>query len=646
MNRPLVQYYNMNKNFLKVTILIFLLGLMSATAQAKPLLKGLYFSDKEIPADTPVKVIIKTVSTQPPITYHYKAPGNVEYTLNDGVVFWTPPPIQGEYTIMITLRDAEGELTTTRSIVVSSTGKNACPLVHANGTQLEDPLDNPLLLDGICFANNVYSDTSTLPPEPAEADYKRVKNWGANAIRFYLNARWFEQPGIWAYLEQNLRWAEKYKLYLILNIHFAPGECTADKTSFWGNTSQQNQFIKIWKSLAQHYRYRSIIAGYDLLNEPAPPHDSLWNELAWRTLEAIRGCGDQHVIFIENVFRDNTYQPFPEVIPNDPNIAYSFHTYTPTEFTLQGTSWGNIPQGAHYPYLQQQFIKFCSGFYDFPQINHGTGGKWVDLDPGSQWIKPPGDANTLFIGLASNGNPGSVWFSDIHLYKKNTSTGEATEIPLDNPNFEAVDLEGKPLGWKAMSSEGNRAEMDIDPEVANSPHHQSLRISDTSAWTQQSEHYAHWQPLRGIPIEAGYVYQIKGKLLADEKTRGTNQIQLLWTVTQTTIIDKNALAKEVDSYTQWAHRHQVPLYCGEYGVVGCAPANNKAQWVMELKDLLKGHNPDNVSISRTYHFYRDYQGVADPQKRTDLGLLSAPSGMAPQENSGDTGLIKIIFDQP
>ena len=88
--------------------------------------------------------------------------------------------------------------------------------------------NDQIILRGVCFGNNVWSK----PFEPvathhSELDFQKVKDMNCNVIRYYLNYQLFEdntqpykykQSG-WDWLDQNIQWAKKYNLYLILNMH-------------------------------------------------------------------------------------------------------------------------------------------------------------------------------------------------------------------------------------------------------------------------------------------------------------------------------------------------------------------------------------------------------------------------------------------
>lgn len=76
-------------------------------------------------------------------------------------------------------------------------------------------------------------------------------------------------------LDSLMAWCRESSIYLILDMHDAPGGQTGDNIDDsygypWLMTSEaiQQQFVEIWKKIAAHYKNKPVILGYDLLNEP------------------------------------------------------------------------------------------------------------------------------------------------------------------------------------------------------------------------------------------------------------------------------------------------------------------------------------------------------------------------------------------
>jgi len=74
-----------------------------------------------------------------------------------------------------------------------------------------------------------------------------------------------------------LAWCKANRMYLILDLHAAPGGQGKDanisdydptKPSLWESEENQRKTVALWRQLAQRYANEPWIGGYDLLNEP------------------------------------------------------------------------------------------------------------------------------------------------------------------------------------------------------------------------------------------------------------------------------------------------------------------------------------------------------------------------------------------
>ncbi|WP_265130256.1 cellulase family glycosylhydrolase [Chryseobacterium oranimense] len=143
-----------------------------------------------------------------------------------------------------------------------------------------------------------------------------------------------------------LKWCAANKMYLILDLHAAPGGQGNDvnisdndksKPSLWENVENQKKTIALWKKLAERYKDEPWIGGYDLINEPninftgKNPNgtDEMSNAPLWKLQKditaAIRETDKKHIIFIEGNGWGNNYNGLIPLWDN--NMAFSFHKY-------------------------------------------------------------------------------------------------------------------------------------------------------------------------------------------------------------------------------------------------------------------------------------------------------------------------------
>jgi len=172
-----------------------------------------------------------------------------------------------------------------------------------------------------------------------EADVARIKKLGFNCARLPINHRVFVQKNGFKLLDETVRWFRKYKVYLILDLHAAPGAQNQDWHSdsdgiagLWENDKNIDRTVALWDRISKRYKNEDIIAGYDILNEAVTKKIGKLNKLYSKIIRAIRSNGDRHIIFVEpNMWAAN----FDGITtPKDDNFAWSIHFYLPINFTF------------------------------------------------------------------------------------------------------------------------------------------------------------------------------------------------------------------------------------------------------------------------------------------------------------------------
>ncbi len=177
-----------------------------------------------------------------------------------------------------------------------------------------------------------------------KVDIDSIKAWGFNSIRlpfhynlFALNSNppQFINKGF-EIIDSLLSWCEQNQIYLILDMHAAPGGQSDENISdynpaypsLWQSEANKDLTVKIWRKIAERYKDKEWIGGYDLLNEPKwnlPPNNQPLRDLYIRLTDTIRAVDTNHIIFIEgNWFATDFTGLTP---PWDNNMVYSFHKY-------------------------------------------------------------------------------------------------------------------------------------------------------------------------------------------------------------------------------------------------------------------------------------------------------------------------------
>jgi aryl-phospho-beta-D-glucosidase BglC (GH1 family) len=183
-----------------------------------------------------------------------------------------------------------------------------------------------------------------------EKDIDSLKKWGFNSVRLPMHYNLFTLPvdkepvaGQNTWLETGfkltdnlLSWCKKNKIYLILDLHAAPGGQGNDrpiadvdtlKPNLWNSEENQKKTIALWRRLSVRYKNEEWIGGYDLINETnykLEDNESL-KKLFLAITQKIREVDNKHIIFIEGNQFANDYTGLTP--PWDNNMVYSFHKY-------------------------------------------------------------------------------------------------------------------------------------------------------------------------------------------------------------------------------------------------------------------------------------------------------------------------------
>jgi endoglucanase len=194
-----------------------------------------------------------------------------------------------------------------------------------------------------------------------KADIDAMGRWGFNSVRLPMHYdrltlpvdqepvqgqdTWKEEG--FAEIDALLAWVKANGMYLILDLHAAPGGQGGDlaisdrdpsKPSLWDSAENRRKTVALWRRLAERYADEPAIGAYDLINEPNwdfekpggghgreetanAPLRSLMMEIT----AAIREVDQRHMIVIEGNCWGNNYRGVTPLW--DENTAISFHKY-------------------------------------------------------------------------------------------------------------------------------------------------------------------------------------------------------------------------------------------------------------------------------------------------------------------------------
>ena len=200
-------------------------------------------------------------------------------------------------------------------------------------------------------------------------DLDSLKDWGFNSVRVALHYKWFTLPiedesknsdgsiqNTWLdkgfdVIDELLSWCAENEMYLILDMHGAPGGQGGDanisdydstKPSLWESEDNKDKLVALWVKLADRYKDSEWIGGFDLINETnwglancenqsgcgCTNNYDLWN-LHERLIKAIRTVNNNHIVYVSGNCWGNNYEGFNthSLKDVDDNMVITFHKY-------------------------------------------------------------------------------------------------------------------------------------------------------------------------------------------------------------------------------------------------------------------------------------------------------------------------------
>jgi endoglucanase len=464
-------------------------------------------------------------------------------------------------------------------------------ILRVRGADIVDGGGHVVMLHGVALGNQVWSNVRLPRKDHAEIDYQRIAAMGMNVVRFYMNHLTFESdaaPGTmladgWQWLDDNIAWAKKNHVYLVLNMHVPPGgfQSLGNGKALWDSPERQER----------------PVAGYDLLNEPVVTRaPEQWHELAARIAAAIRAVDPEHMLFVErlnaiaNRWEEDQDRNF-FTIP-DPNTVYEFHFYKPFTFTHQSAPWVPFtPENVRYPDETRAEIEW---FLLDRQAGTEASPK---LPPGdTPWTFYPGapfriDDPKIVVGkpvLVAKANSGRVYFDDLVLEELAADGSVKREIWRQNLT--------NTRGWFFWSADGKGGAV---PGHEGHGDDKSIVVAGTRGDANLGSDVLRFR------AERGATYRLSGWMrgVAIPPT-ATCQIRLDFFSARAPVqrSDKKFVAQELDAYVAWGKRHKVPLFLGEWGAIRFAFDDDRGglRWVADMLDLMRARH-----LHFSYHSYHE-----------------------------------------
>ena len=193
-----------------------------------------------------------------------------------------------------------------------------------------------------------------------ESDFDIIKSFGMNTVRLPFDYKLLMESDkkpfqlkndAWEWLDKAIQMAKKREMFVILDMHGAPGRQSGMDHSgrigynkLWSNKDYQKQTAWLWNQISQHYKKEPVVAAYDLLNEPWGSNEGNLKKVVLKCYRAIRKNDDRHiVIFPGHTSGIDFYKNIRSV--NLVNVIYTMHFYP-----------GFFGWGSPTPYVHAEFL--------------------------------------------------------------------------------------------------------------------------------------------------------------------------------------------------------------------------------------------------------------------------------------------------
>ena len=180
----------------------------------------------------------------------------------------------------------------------------------------------------------------------AEEDFAYLRSLGFNHVRVAFGYRHFESDrrpyehleAGFGLLDRLIGWCRNHDLYVLLDLHAAPGCQAAD----WNAGSAHGEALlldvrdfedrtaALWRAIARRYRDEPTVMAFEILNEPVTRDDvevERMNALTRSCLAAIRREDGDHIVIVNGDHHATDLGAIAADIFDDPQVMAAFHFY-------------------------------------------------------------------------------------------------------------------------------------------------------------------------------------------------------------------------------------------------------------------------------------------------------------------------------
>lgn len=200
-----------------------------------------------------------------------------------------------------------------------------------------------------------------------EPDAALLASLGLNSVRIAVNHRHFEDEAGFARLDRAIETLARHGLYTIIDLHALPGgqnehwhsDNPTHVALFWAHRELQDRVVRLWEALADRYRDRPEVAGYNPVNEPSDRSGVVLPEFYRRLIDAVRAIDSRHLLFLDGNRYSSDFSVF-EAWPDLPdNVVFTAHDYALPGIAGDATGYPGVVRGEHFDrgVVEQTFLR-------------------------------------------------------------------------------------------------------------------------------------------------------------------------------------------------------------------------------------------------------------------------------------------------
>ena len=207
-----------------------------------------------------------------------------------------------------------------------------------------------------------------------EQDAAHLASLGFNSVRIPINYRHFEDDAApfelkedgFARLDRVVTLLARHGIYSIIDLHALPGrqnqhwhsDNPTHRAEFWNQRHFQDRVVHLWEALADRYKDRPEVAGFNPINEPSDPSGQALPAFYERLERAIRAIDPRHILFLDGNRYSTDFSFLDARAEPMANTVYTAHDYALPGIT-SATAYPGVTRGEYFDrsVVEQTFLR-------------------------------------------------------------------------------------------------------------------------------------------------------------------------------------------------------------------------------------------------------------------------------------------------